>query len=383
VNIKRKRSTEDRLSHAFARPVPPFRNFILLGLMATFCAWSAAAQTQPGASTSANTPVNSSATGDPSATSEQTSTQLAFGTVSGYVVDSSGAAVTGAHVTLTRDDGSAPRETDSGEDGAFLFSGVAEGPYRLLIAAAGFTSQTYTGTVREGDGSAVPPIALAVASTTAQVQVTVSRTELAEDEIKVQEKQRVLGVFPNFYVSYDPHAVALTPKQKFELAYRTSIDPVTFVLTGAIAASQQAQNNFSGYGQGAQGYGKRYGAVYADTVTSTFFAGAVFPSLLHQDPRYFYKGTGTVRERFLYAVANAVICKGDNGHWQPSYSSFLGDLTSGAISNAYYPASDRGAALVFENTLIGIGTTAAANVLQEFLIKKLTPTAAKLPTVQP
>ncbi len=139
----------------------------------------------------------------------------------------------------------------------------------------------------------------------------------------------MLGVFPNFYVSYDPNAVALTSKQKFELAYRTTIDPVTFVLTGAIAGAQQAQNNFSGYGQGAQGYGKRYGAVYADTVTSTFLAGAVFPSLFKQDPRYFYKGTGTVRERFLYAVANAVICKGDNGRWQPSYSNILGNLASG------------------------------------------------------
>jgi hypothetical protein len=183
----------------------------------------------------------------------------------------------------------------------------------------------------------------------------------------------VLGVFPNFYVSYDPDAVPLTSKQKFELAWRTSIDPVTFVLTGAVAGVQQWQNNFSGYGQGAQGYGKRYGAVYADNLTSTFLGGAIFPSLFKQDPRYFYKGTGTVRSRFFYAVANAVICKGDNRKWQPAYSTILGDLASGGISNAYYPNSDRGAALVFENTLIGIGTTAAANVLQEFLIRKLTP----------
>jgi hypothetical protein len=167
--------------------------------------------------------------------------------------------------------------------------------------------------------------------------------------------------------------VPLTSKQKFELAWRTSIDPVTFVLTGAVAGVQQWQNNFSGYGQGAQGYGKRYGAVYADNVTSTFLGGAIFPSLFKQDPRYFYKGTGTVRSRFFYAVANAVICKGDNRKWQPAYSTILGDLASGGISNAYYPNSDRGAALVFENTLIGIGTTAAANVLQEFLIRKLTP----------
>jgi Carboxypeptidase regulatory-like domain len=344
------------------------------------CAMPLAGQSQPGVPAPAQ-----AAAGDPtgSGTSAAPAMQLAPGTIGGYVADSSGAAMVGARITLTRDEASAARETTSGDDGSYSFTGIPPGPYHLVFAAAGFASQTFTGTMKDGESSMVPPISLAVASAATQVQVTVSRTELAEDEIKVQEKQRVLGVFPNFFVSYDPHAVALTPKQKYELAWKTTIDPVTFVLTGAIAGSQQAQNNFSGYGQGAEGYAKRYGAVYADTVTSTFLAGAVFPSLFKQDPRYFYKGTGTVRERFLYAVANAVICKGDNGRWQPSYSNILGNLASGGISNAYYPESDRGAALVFENTLIGIGTTAAVNVLQEFLIKKITPAASKLPAVQP
>ena len=293
--------------------------------------------------------------------------------MSGTIVDSTGAAVASAHLALTHDDGSATREMTADSNGQFTFTGVGTGPYHLLIVADGFASQTYSGTLAAGEAGVVPQITLAVASEATQVQVTVSRVELAEDEIKIQEKQRVLGVFPNFYVSYDPDAVPLTSKQKFELAWRTSIDPVTFVLTGAVAGVQQWQNNFSGYGQGAQGYGKRYGAVYADNLTSTFLGGAIFPSLFKQDPRYFYKGTGTVRSRFFYAVANAVICKGDNRKWQPAYSTILGDLASGGISNAYYPNSDRGAALVFENTLIGIGTTAAANVLQEFLIRKLTP----------
>jgi protocatechuate 3,4-dioxygenase beta subunit len=328
-------------------------------------------------------PVAQAESGAPASTGDANVTQAPSNSVTGTVVDSSGAAVVGARVSLSRDDGSPLREIITGTDGQFVFTNVVPGAFHVATAAAGFSSQTYTGTLRAGEPALVPQITLAVAAETTQVQVTVTRAELAEDEIKVQEKQRVLGVVPNFYVSYDPHAVALTSKQKFELAYRTSIDPVTFVLTGAIAGAQQAQNDFSGYGQGAQGYGKRYGAVYADTVTSTFLAGAVFPSLFKQDPRYFYKGTGSVRERFLYAVANAVICKGDNGHWQPSYSNVLGNLASGGISNAYYPASDRGAALVFENTLIGIGTTAAANVLQEFLIRKLTPTASNHATPQP
>jgi hypothetical protein len=152
------------------------------------------------------------------------------------------------------------------------------------------------------------------------------------------------------------------------------VDPVTFGLTGAVAGVQQAQNDFSGYGQGAAGYGRRFGAAYGNEVSSTFIGGAILPSLLKQDPRYFYKGSGSVRSRVLYAMANAVICKGDNGHWQPNYSGILGDLAAGGISNAYYPAKNRDdAALTFENTLIGIGTTAAVNIIQEFIIPRFTP----------
>ena len=138
---------------------------------------------------------------------------------------------------------------------------------------------------------------------------------------------------------------------------------------------------YSGYGQGAEGYGKRYGAAYADFVTSTYIGSAILPSLFKQDPRYFYKGTGTRRSRFLFAGANGVICKGDNGHWQANYSGLLGSLASGAISNAYYPRQDRhDLALTFENPLVAVGSTAATNLLQEFVIRRLTP---KAPTYAP
>jgi hypothetical protein len=200
-----------------------------------------------------------------------------------------------------------------------------------------------------------------------------TKTEAAEKQIKQEEKQRVLGFMPNFYVSYDPNPIPLDSKQKFELAWKTTVNPYSFAIIGAIAGIQQADNSYSGYGQGAQGYGKRYGAGYADFVTGTFIGGALLPSILKQDPRYFYKGTGSTHSRVLYAMANAVICKGDNGRWQPNYSNILGSLAAGGISNAYYPASDRGAALTFENAFIGIGATAAVNVLQEFVVRKLTP----------
>ena len=218
----------------------------------------------------------------------------------------------------------------------------------------------------------VPPITLALTTEVTEVRVEFTPVELAQEQIKDEEKQRVLGFIPNFYVSYIPNAAPLNTRQKFELAWKSTLDPVTFGITGAIAGIQQANDQFSGYGQGAQGYAKRYGASYADVVTSTFIGGAILPSLLKQDPRYFYKGTGSKRSRVLYAIANSVICKGDNGHWQPNYSTIIGGLAAGGISNLYYPASDRnGVALTFENAAIGIGATAAANILQEFVIRKL------------
>jgi hypothetical protein len=230
-----------------------------------------------------------------------------------------------------------------------------------------------SGVLHEGEMYNAPRTALALATKKTDVRVEVPRVEVAEEQIKEEEKQRVLGIIPNFYVSYVPDAAPLSSKQKFELAWKVTVDPVTFVVTGAIAGLQQANNSFRGYGQGAQGYGKRYGADYANVVTSNFIGNAILPSLLKQDPRYFYKGSGSTRSRILYAIANSVICKGDNGHWQPNYSDILGSLAAGGISNLYYPAQDRnGAKLTFENAAIGIGATAAANLLQEFVIRKLT-----------
>jgi len=102
--------------------------------------------------------------------------------------------------------------------------------------------------------------------------------------------------------------------------------------------------------------------------------GAILPSLLHQDPRYFYQGTGTTKSRVVHAVTSPFVCKGDNGKWQPNYSTMGGDLASAAISNAYYPASNRGVGLFLGNFLIGTGQRAAANLAQEFVLRRLTKT---------
>jgi hypothetical protein len=301
------------------------------------------------------------------------------GSIRGGVVDSSGAVVSGARVSLTANDHSLKRDLLSGVDGQFSFGNIAPGPFQLTITATGFAMQTFSGVLHPGEIDTVPQIALNVAAAVTEVVVGLSRAErveVAEEEIKDEEKQRVLALIPNFYVSYIPDPVPLTPKQKFEIAWKTVVDPVTFAVVGATAGVEQAQNHFNGYGQGAQGYGKRYGAGYADTIFSTFIGSAILPSLLKQDPRYFYKGRGSMGSRILYAIANSVICKGDNRRWQANYSGILGGLAAGGISNLYYPAADRdGLGLTFENAGIGIGGTAVANLFQEFIVKKLTPKA--------
>jgi len=303
------------------------------------------------------------------------------GSIGGTVFDQSGAVVAGARVRLTGEDQSLNQEVLSGVDGQFSFANIAPGSFQLTITSAGFATQTFSGILHSGETYVVPKNALAVATNISEVQVSLTQTEVAEEQIKVEEKQRVLGVLPNFYVSYIPNAAPLDSKQKFKLALRTVVDPFTFVFVGGAAGVEQAQNHFAGYGQGAEGYGKRFGAGYADTVTGTFIGGAILPSLLKQDPRYFYKGSGSKPLRFLYAIANSVICKGDNGHWQPNYSNILGSLAAGGISNLYYPAQDRsGAGLTLENGALGIGASAAANLFQEFVIRKLTP---KVPNYDP
>ena len=320
---------------------------------------------------------------DPPATDASHEQPLRPGTISGSVVDRTGAVVAGARVKLSQGNPSVAQEATSDSDGQFYFGGITPGPFQLTIMSPGFAPQTAAGTLHPGEDYAVPTIVMALAASASEVRVAMTPVEIAEAEIKDEEKQRVLGVIPNFYVTYNPAAMALNPRQKFELAWKATLDPVNFGLTAAIAGIQQAANSFSGYGQGAQGYGKRFGAAYADSVTGTFIGGAILPSLLKQDPRYFYKGTGTRHRRFFYALANSVICKGDNGHWQANYSAVLGSLAAGGISNLYYPESDRDVTITFENTLIGIGASAANNVLQEFVIRKLTRNAPKYASATP
>jgi hypothetical protein len=318
----------------------------------------------------------SQAANAPLETEETDPGSILAGSIHGVVVDRDGTVYEGAHVALALPGpvGGAAKEETSDSNGRFNFADVPPGAFRLTVSSNGFATQVVTGTLRPGESYEAKEIVLVMGGTSSEVQVTASREEIAQEELKQEETQRVFGVVPNFYVVYAPDAPPLNPKQKFNLAWRSLIDPVTFLGVGLSAGIEQASNSLSGYGQGAQGYAKRYGAGYADGFTNTMVGAVLLASWWKQDPRYFQKGTGNIRSRALYAIANAVICKGDNGHWQANYSGIVGGLAAGGISNLYYPASSRdGVRLTFENALIGTGEGAIQNLIQEFVVRKLTP----------
>ena len=307
-------------------------------------------------------------------TEDKATSQHAPGNISGTILDRTGAVSVGAKVRLTGDDPSLNRESVSGENGQFSFSGVPPGHFQLTVTSGGFANQAFSGELNSGQTYLVPPIVLAVAVAETEVRVAGDTVEVAETQIKQQEKQRVLAIIPNFYVSYLPDAAPLNAKQKFEIAWKVAKDPITFVGVGALAGFQQAGNDLPGYGQGMEGYAKRYGAAYANAFAGIFIGDALLPSLLKQDPRFFYKGTGSIRSRILYAAASSVMCKGDNKRWQPNYSGILGSLAVGGISNLYYQSGDRSSAsLVFQNALIRLGQGSVGGIFQEFVVPKLTP----------
>jgi hypothetical protein len=294
------------------------------------------------------------------------------GTLTGTIVDTQGALIPGATLQLSSPD-DAPQQTLSASDGRFSFDRVPPGPFTLSITLQGFLPATTTGTLLPGQALDLPPLALKIAPAYVQLDVVPDAPYTSDQQLQLEETQRLLGLFPNFFVSYQWNAPPLTPKQKFHLAWKNAADPGNLFLVGTTAGVQQATNDFKGYGQGAAGYGKRYGADLGNLVIGTFMGGAVLPSLFHQDPRYFYKGTGTRKARFFYAISRAVVCRGDNGHNQPNFSGILGDLSAGAISNLYYAPSDRkGVGLTFTNGLLGIAGDAMNGVFQEFVLPRLT-----------
>jgi hypothetical protein len=307
---------------------------------------------------------------DSESSAEQTTSEQGSATVSGTVLDGSGAAVYGARVSLTHRDGTQLRTLMSGSEGQFAFTRLPAGSYLVIVNTKDFEpfiSGEFS--LSPQQSYEVPSISLSVASE--NTEVTVRPTDvIAAEQIKAEEKQRLFGVVPNFYVSYVHDPAPLTSKQKLSLASHDTLDWTSWVGISATAGVEQANNSYAGYGQGAAGYGKRWAAKFGDGRSSDYLSNAIFPSLFHQDPRYFYQGTGSNKSRLYHALSFAFVVRGDSGNLEPNYSYLLGAMCSGALSNAYYPHADRGMYLVFTNTFVGIAGRAGGTVLQEFFSKR-------------
>jgi Carboxypeptidase regulatory-like domain len=294
------------------------------------------------------------------------------GIIAGTVIDVNDDAIPGATVVLQGAALKSPRTLASDDRGFFEFQGVEPETYRVKISAQGFADWISPDlALKPGQYIIVSVPRLQIATAFTSVTVGYSAEEVATEQVKLEEKQRIFGIIPNFYVSYDQNAAPLTAKLKFRLAAKVAFDPITFIGVGIAAGAEQAGDH-PNYPQGWKGFGERYGAAYTNGFTDIMIGGAILPSLLHQDPRYFYQGRGTTKSRVLHAVSFPFICRGDNGRLQPNYSTIGGDLGSAAIANAYYPASNRGLGLFFGNFLIGTGQRAAANLAQEFILNRVT-----------
>ncbi|WP_255462504.1 carboxypeptidase-like regulatory domain-containing protein [Granulicella sp. WH15] len=291
----------------------------------------------------------------------------------GTVMDATGGAIPRASVAV---DGSEPgdhRDVSANDEASFTFSDLHPGvSYRVTVNAPGFAEWTSSPfRLRPGQLLELPDIKLVVQ--TVQTSVTAaSAEEIALAQVKAEEKQRVFGVIPNFYVTYDKQFVPLTAKMKFELATKASTDVATIVGAALIAGINQAAGSKPDYVQGAKGYGQRFGAAYAGAASDILIGGAILPALLHQDPRYFYQGTGTTRSRVIHAVSAPFIARGDNGRPQFNFSSVGGDLASGALNNLYYPTVDRGPGIVFTGALLTTGGRIVNALAQEFIFSKVT-----------
>jgi Carboxypeptidase regulatory-like domain len=325
-------------------------------------AWVQSAQPAPVASAKAATPA-----------APQTSDRQKAGSISGTIVGPDGNPVIKARITLVRNAQSV-QQVQTTDNGQFSFAGVAPGTYWLTVAAAGFETQSVASVVHPGEMVTTPRISLALAPLVTSVKVTPPQAEVAHYQLQQEEKQLVLGFVPNYMVTYYPHTAPLTAREKFQLTFKTVFNPFTLGLTTAFVGGEQAAGMYSGYGAEEKSFTKRFGAAYATLGVGAFMGDALLPSILHQDPRFYYKANGSFQSKLLYAITRSVICKGDNGHWQPNYSAILGHFAAGGIANLYIPQQNRnGWGTTVENGLIGIGFDAFANILQEFVIPKLTP----------
>ena len=303
--------------------------------------------------------------------SSQSSNQT--GSITGTITDTDALVVPNATITVDGPSSADHRIVTSGQDGSFVVPGIRPGEtYKVLIAAKGF-ADFIPPTVVLGPGQAYEIVNIKLALASVDTAITALTPEALAIEQETEEiHQRIFGVIPNFYVVYDHAFAPLSSQLKYRLAFKSSFDVVNVGAAFFLGAINQAADR-PDYRQGLIGYGERVGAVYVDGVTDIIFGGAVLPALLHQDPRYFYEGTGsTKKKRFVHAIQTPFICKGDNGKEQINYSSIGGDLISGAFSNLYYPPHDRGVGLLLSTAAIATGGRMVNALAQEFVFLKFT-----------
>jgi hypothetical protein len=300
------------------------------------------------------------------------------GSINGTVLDVNDGIVPGADVVLRCQHPCEGQSTTVNDTGAFEFRSLDFGvPYQLEVSARGFKEWKSEPILLMPERSVVilTNVRIRMAEVVESVTVHPSSGDIATEQVHLQEQQRVLGIMPNFYAVYDSNnAVPLSSKLKFKLAMRVSTDPITILGIGAYAGIEQAGGT-PNYVKGAKGYGQRLGAATAKGFSNVLLGDAVLPSLLHQDPRYFYQGTGTTSSRMRHALLSPFICRGDDGRPQFNFSSLGGNLAASALTETYYPDSNRGPRLVFGSFVIGTGERMLSAVLQEFVIPRLTPRA--------
>ncbi len=195
---------------------------------------------------------------------------------------------------------------------------------------------------------------------------TGQQTDQEKELKKKEQSQRILGIAPEFGVTSRKDAAPLTKGEKFHLFTKSAFDPFNFASAGFQAGLGQLQNEFPGYGQGAEGYGKRYGASFADQVSSNFFSNYFYPVLLKEDPRYFRLGEGSIKHRILGSLKQEFVCRTDSKKHSFSWSNILGAFSAGGLSNAYYPQTDRGLGLTLSRSSISLGYGSIGGLVDEF-----------------
>jgi hypothetical protein len=198
------------------------------------------------------------------------------------------------------------------------------------------TSQNTPAATTGQSGTQTPPAANPAPPMTPEEQ-----RKLAQEQLEQEEHQRVWAVVATFNTTANQQAIPLSTGQKFQLFFKSASDPWPFLLASVLAGISQAENGLPEYGQGVQGYAKRFGASYGDYFIGNFLGNAVFASMMREDPRYYQMGHGTYLRRVLWAASGTVWCKRDSGTWGPNYANVIGNLSGAAIANVYYPESER------------------------------------------